>query len=296
VVLWLQQFSPALDLPFQAFTFLGEEEFIIFLLPLLYWCFERRVGLRLAALTLLSIYVNALAKTLANQPRPFEYDSRIKQLVAVTSRGFPSGHTQSAVVIWGYLAVQLRRRWAWILAGVLMILIPLSRLYLGVHFPTDLLGGYVIGALLLWLYLWLEPQVESWLGKQSLLWQLALAVAAPLLLFLLPMANDQDALTAAATMLGMGVGVALERRYVGFEAAGLWRQRVARLILGLAVVLALRYGLKAAFSSLSPDSLCADRLLDHSGRALGVRQAELGKGAIAPSYLLHPLRLWRLGG
>jgi membrane-associated phospholipid phosphatase len=254
VVLWLQQFSPALDLPFKALTFPGEEEFIMVFLPLLYWCFERRIGLRLAALTLLSIYANSIIKLWANQPRPFEVDSRVKQLGAEVSRGFPSGHTQNAVVMWGYLALQLRRRWMWILAAALMILTPLSRLYLGVHFPTDLLGGYLIGALLLWLFCRFEPQVESWLGRQSLLAQLALAVVAPIALTLLPLANNQDALTAAATVLGMGVGLALERRYIRFAVAGSLWQRAARFLLGMAIALALRFGLKAAFEGVEPES------------------------------------------
>jgi membrane-associated phospholipid phosphatase len=254
VVLWFQQFSPALDLPFKAFTFLGEEEFIMFLLPLLYWCFERRVGIRLAVLTLISVYVGSAAKMLANQPRPFEYDSRVQQLVAVAGRGFPSLHTQSTVVIWGYLAAQLRRKWLWALAIILMILVPLSRVYLGVHFPTDLLGGYLIGAALLLLYLRWEPAVEIWLQKKGLIWQIALAVLVPIVL-LAPIIGEDDALTAVGTLIGMGVGLALEQRYIRFESDGLWWQRVARLILGLAVVLALRFGLKAAFDGLAPESL-----------------------------------------
>jgi len=72
--------------------------------------------------------------------------------VQVSGGGLPSGHTQGAVVVWGYLVSQFRRRTLWILAGFLMIGIPLSRLYLGVHFPTDLLGGYILGALCLTIY------------------------------------------------------------------------------------------------------------------------------------------------
>jgi len=94
---------------------------------------------------------------IVDQPRPFQYDSRVKALVHAGGGGLPSGHTQSAVAVWGYLASQVRSRKLWILAGFLMIGIPVSRLYLGVHFPTDLLGGYILGALLLILFLKLWP-------------------------------------------------------------------------------------------------------------------------------------------
>ena len=160
VVLWFQQFSPALDLPFKLLTFMGQEEFFLLLLPLLYWCLDRRTGARLVVLFLFSSYLNAVIKILGAQPRPLDYaPDRVQPLWEQGGYGFPSNHTQSAVVVWGYLAAQFRRTWLWVVAGLLMVLIPLSRVYLGVHFPTDLLGGYVLGAIVLLLYLRLEPRV-----------------------------------------------------------------------------------------------------------------------------------------
>ena len=117
VVLWFQQFSPALDLPFKSLTFLGNLEFFLILLPVIYWCLDRRLGVRLLILFLISAYINSAAKVIADQPRPFEYDSRVKALVPAGGGGLPSGHTQRAVVVWGYLASQVRRRILWILAG-----------------------------------------------------------------------------------------------------------------------------------------------------------------------------------
>ena len=169
VVLWFQQFSPALDLPFKSLTFLGNLEFFLICMPLIYWCLDRRLGARLLILFLISAYINSVAKVIADQPRPFQYDSRVKALVPASGGGLPSGHTQSAVVVWGYLALQVRRPMLWILAGFLMIAIPVSRLYLGVHFPTDLLGGYILGILLLVLYLQFVLKVEAWLIQKGLM-------------------------------------------------------------------------------------------------------------------------------
>ncbi len=248
VILWFQQFSPALDLPFKAFTFVGEEDFFMLLLPLLYWCLDRRTGAGLTVLFLTSVYANAVAKVLAGQPRPFQYDTRVQQLYEAWGGGLPSGHTQAAVVVWGYLASRFRRVWLWVVAGLLMLLVPLSRIYLGVHFPTDLLGGYLLGAALLLLYLWLEPGAEAWLGEKGLAWQLGVALAVPALMILL--FATEDSVTAGATLMGMGMGFALERRWVGFESGGIWWKRVLCFLLGGVVLFALRLGLKMAFSDL----------------------------------------------
>lgn len=251
VIAWFQQASPALDWPFRVFTFMGEEEFFLILLPLIYWCLDRRTGARLTVAFLLCAYTNAVAKTLAAQPRPSDYaPDRVKTLWGASGYGFPSGHTQSAVVVWGYLASQVRRRWLWALAAVMVVFIPLSRIYLGVHFPHDVLGGYLIGLALLLFYLWLEPKAEGWLAERSLSWQLGLAVGIPLLLILL--FPTQDGVTEGATLMGMTVGFTLERRWVRFEVAGSVWKRALRFLLGFVVLFALWMGLRVAFANLEP--------------------------------------------
>jgi membrane-associated phospholipid phosphatase len=250
VVLWSQQFSPLLDGPFKFFTFLGEETFFLLLLPALYWCLDRHTGARLTVLFLLSTYLNFVAKMLADQPRPYDYDPRVHQLATAPGGGLPSGHAQNAVAVWSYLALQFQRAWLWWLAGVLIILISLSRLYLGVHFPTDLLGGYLLGALLLALYLRLEPTLEAWLAEQRLLRQLAWAVAVPMLLILL--LPIEEGVTTGAVLLSMSVGFALERRWLGFEAGGSWQPRIFRFALGIVVLVGLWAGLRLAFAGWEP--------------------------------------------
>jgi membrane-associated phospholipid phosphatase len=253
IILWLQQFSPALDAPFKAITFFGEVDFFLLFLPLFYWCLNRRLGARMSILIPLSGYIGAVLKVALNQPRPFEFDPRVRAIVSVTDRGFPSLHTQNTVVTWGYLGAAFRRTWLWIVAGLLMVLVPLSRLYLGVHFPTDLLGGYVIGAALLLLFLRLEPAAEAWLGERGFAWQLGAALVLPgLLLFFLP-GGDETAVVSGAMLIGASVGFVLERRWVGFETDGAAWQRALRLLLGAVVLFGLRLGLKAAFASLQPE-------------------------------------------
>jgi membrane-associated phospholipid phosphatase len=251
LILWLQQFRPALDVPFRALTFLGDEMFFLLFLPFVYWCLERRTGARLTLLFLVSAYVNAVAKVFFNQPRPALYDTRVWAYSDVGgSGGLPSGHTQNTLVLWGYLAAKFRRAWLWIVAGLLIVLIPLSRLYLGVHFPHDLLGGYIIGAFLLFVFLQWGERGEQWIIRQKLGVQLALlaGVSIPLMLIF----PSEDGVTTGATMLGMGLGFIAQARWIGFEVEGVLWKRAARYALGAVVMVGLWAGLRAAFSALEP--------------------------------------------
>jgi membrane-associated phospholipid phosphatase len=255
VVLWLQQFSPFLDSPFKVFTFMGEEEFFMLLLPLFYWCLDRQTGVRLTLLFLFSAYLNALAKVLVAQPRPFQFDPRVKKLFEAGGGGLPSGHTQNTIIVWGFLALQFRRRWLWIVSGLLAVFIPLSRVYLGLHFPTDLLGGYLLGTILLILYMWSGPTVESWLKKKGPLWQFGAVFALSVLLILLFPIDGEYGLKIMAIFLGMGTGFILERCWVRFESGGrLWKQAL-RFLLGSVIIFSLRSFLKASFSELEPPAL-----------------------------------------
>ena len=254
IVLWFQQFSPALDGIFKAFTFAGEEDFFFLLLPILAWCIDRRTGLRLAIVFLLSSYFGTIIKELTNQPRPYQFDSRVQMLFETTGKGFPSLHTQNTTVIWGFLASQFRKTWLWILAGVLFVGVPLSRVYLGLHFPTDLLGGYIFGAIILLLFLRVEKPLELKFHHLPIAWKLILAVGIPLLLFLSFPSTDETVSSATGVVFGAWTGIILERLWVRFSTSGSLWKRVVRFILGIAGVMVLRVGLKALFGDWEPVS------------------------------------------
>ena len=252
VVLWFQRFSPTFDLPFKSMTFLGNLEFFLIFMPFIYWCVNRRVGARLLVLFLISAYVNTIAKEIAGQPRPFQYDTRVRALVHAGGGGLPSGHTQSAVVVWGYLASQFRRRWFWVSAGFLMIGIPLSRLYLGVHFPTDLFGGYILGAILLVLFLGPGMRIEAWLVQKGMIWQMATAVLLPGVLILVSPKGAHYALSAGGVLLGFGSAIVMERRWVRFcFGTGVWK-KLLRYLAGMLVLVSLWMGLRYGFAGLEP--------------------------------------------
>lgn len=241
--------NPILGTAFNVITSLGSEEFYLILLPLLYWCVDKHLAQRLAYLFLFSTYSNAMLKSLFHHPRPFQYDPQVLKADAVPAEGLgyglPSGHSQSAVVVWGYLAAWLRRRWMWGLATILVVSIAFSRIYLGVHFPSDVLGGLVLGIVWLWLFLWLEPGLVRWLSQRPMGMQLGLAVAVPGVLLLIE--SYGDATAAMGTLIGLGAGIVVEGRTVHFSSSGSIWQRVVRFVLGVIIIVALREGLKLVF-------------------------------------------------
>lgn len=255
LILLLQGLSPGLDLPFMLLSFLGNEGFYLFLLPLIYWCVDRRTGARLTVLFLVSAYLNSSAKIFAAQLRPFQYDPRVSALVSAGGGGLPSGHAQHGVVVWGFLAMQFRTPWTWIIAALLILAIALSRLYLGVHFPVDILGGFLLGALLLFAFVKLEPLVMALLLQRGTAAKVAAALLLPAAMVLFAPWRDSACISSGSALMGFGVGLILERRWVGFETQGnLWK-RFLRFVIGMAVSMAIWAGLKFAFASLEPESL-----------------------------------------
>jgi membrane-associated phospholipid phosphatase len=243
VIVWVQSLSnPFLDAVFGAITFLGNAEFYLLALPIVYWCVHKQVGVALGYLSLFSVWFNDAVKYLFKIPRPEAFDTRIRVLAEETNPSFPSGHAQNAVAVWGYLAYR-SRNWIFTVIAVLLILaIGLSRIVLGVHFPEDLIGGWLIGLVSLVVYIWAEPPVERWLARQSVAAQTVLAVGVPvLLIFLHP--TDAEGLYPAArsvapmsALVGFGLGVIMERQTVRFRVAGPWWQRSLRFLVGLVLV------------------------------------------------------------
>jgi membrane-associated phospholipid phosphatase len=245
--------SPALDAFFQGVTFLGNAEFYLLLAPIVIWCVNYRLGARLGILLLLSSYINEALKNTLMQPRPCEPrpDLCIDQ---AEGYGIPSGHSQNAIVFWGVIAHWVGTVGAWVGAIVLMLLIGISRIYLGVHFPTDVFVGWAIGIVILGTYLAVGKRIEGWLGGLSLTAQILLALLLPLLLLAIQPGDVMVQITGA--FAGIAVGVALAMRYLDFDAGGLLWKRAVRFLLGVAVVAAIYFGLRFIFPG-EGDSLYA---------------------------------------
>lgn len=281
-ILWAQSWStPLLDRIFHSSAFLGDEEFFFVLLPLVYWCINKRTGRWLAYALLLSLYANSFIKHILMIPRPSDPRIQIMRPVDPPNPNFPSGHAQNGVVIWGFVASRLRKSAFWVLAALLVLLTSLSRIYLGVHDPPALTGGWICGAIILALFLWGMPRVESWLGRRSQWLKLLLIVLLPVAGLFLHRADVRgfypapDVASITGTFLGVSLGFLLEPRWIGFGVEGPWWQRLIRLIVGLAVVAVFWQGPKL----LLPDEMA-------HGLAMAVRFLRYALAGLAAILLL----------
>lgn len=284
VVLWFQQLGDWLILPMRVLTFTGDIEFFLLVLPVMYWTVDRRLGLRVAILLLLSIIMSSMSKLIFHAPRPYWFDPQVQLWAAPEfSFGPPSAHAQNAVVMWGLLAYYGRRTWGWIVAILLMGLTGLSRIYLGVHFPMDVVGGWLLGMLVLWGGLAWGDAIASWLKARApwrqfiLLFLLSVGltvVGVALRLWVqsfwtIPVAWVETALaasgvapapfsleyivTAAGSLLGLTVGALLCALQGNFQTEGQGKARLLRCLVGILGVLILWRGLDVLFALFAPD-------------------------------------------
>ncbi len=238
---------------------LGSELFFLLLLPMVYWNIDRHIGARLGILLISSVVLNDLLKVAFALPRPF-WTAGVGQLAPTpeVSFGFPSGHSQSTAALWTFLALQTKRPRLWVpLAFVLLVLIALSRLYLGAHYPLDVVGGALIGYALLGVFLRLEKPMARAMGH-SLPLQIGAIVLAGVAVAVLYWLASRRLITPEQTsvgfdtyvralaglsfaarigaLLGLCGGLALASHFVPFEVEATRAQKTIRFIVGIVVL------------------------------------------------------------
>ncbi len=261
VILWFQSWRTPLvaDIAL-VFNFLGTENFLLPLLAFVYWCVDAAFGRRLTILFVINAWLNTWIKDLFNRPRPFQVSDQVHKLVDEPSPGIPSAHAQNTALIAGTFADKIKRSWVTALLVVYALLMAVSRMVAGVHFPEDVTAGLVIGLIAVLLYLWLEPRASAWLNTQGLWTQIGLAVGLGVIMLVIDplvvrtesLDDLNNALSAGAAMMGAGIGFALETRYVRFSEKGEWWKLVLRFALGLGILFGVRLGLGAVFEPLQP--------------------------------------------
>ncbi len=271
----LQTLSPALDGIMNGFTFLGRIEFYLIFIPFLYWAVDRRIGVRALLLLIFTDFISSSFKLLFHQPRPY-WLGGVKELSAETSYGIPSSHASDSLAVGGYLITQVKQNWARWLIGIVVFFIAFSRMYLGVHFPQDVLFGWLIGFFMLWAVARWKTSLRNWLNDKPLGAQIGLGFLVSILLALTGfviralIAGAPDPaewsrfstearsingfITLAGAAFGAWAGYALMRQYARFSAQGGWGKRIARYVLGIAGLLLLYFGLDIAFAALAPDA------------------------------------------
>ncbi len=238
--LWLQSISPALDSVFNAINFLQTEEFFLLARPIVWWCIDKRVGASLAILFLSSDYLVRFIKGLTALPRPYQLDPRVRPLDPQTDTSFPSAGTMATVIFWGYLSTQFRRRALWVWAIIAIVLVALARVYLGAHYPTDVIASIFIGAAILAVIIRGEIVGRIVTSPRAVKWIAAIVV--PIVLAAIYLRAETA--VGLGAMLGFGVGLLLEDQFVRFEPRGAWWKQIVKLAIGLAVALVLRLAIK----------------------------------------------------
>lgn len=246
-ILWIQQFSnDFLDGFFVLITTLGNRQTYIIILPLFYWCFNKRETFRLGLFLLISAYINILFKTVANVARP---DNENIRVVYEESTGgtpsFPSGHAQGSTSLFGYILYYNKNKVIRIGAVVLILLISLSRVYLGLHYLVDVLVGITVAIGLLIGYNFLYEPVAKVINSTSFRVRVLLSVVLPIVLLILPGYNKGMVLGFAAGML---LGYQLENRYIRFDVKASLGKQTLKYVVGMMGFLGLEFGGSALYS------------------------------------------------
>jgi membrane-associated phospholipid phosphatase len=278
-VIWLQGNLAFLQPLMHAFSFLGTTEFLLLLGLTAYWCIDAQTGVRLGLLLLGGGALGGILKLAFHMPRPYWSDVRVRALAGETGYGMPSIHSLYAWAITPWLAAKIRRGWGvWI--GILIAIgISVSRIQLGVHFPGDVLAGFLVGVLV-WILVdagirhlgpvlgragfWVQctsaaaASAVVLLSQSVILRSLAASVDPALWaenaarINLIHPRDPNPIISLAGLILGMGIGLACKNRWAPFAAGGSLEKRILRFLLGLSVMLMVYAGLGLLWNGIDP--------------------------------------------
>lgn len=241
----LRLLMPGSELFFKVVTIMGSDYFYITLIAIDYWIINKRASILTTYVLIISVVSNYWLKIIIRHPRP-PVTNWLPEVDAV-NYSLPSGHSQSSAVFWGWLGVKIKTWWMGFLSASLIVLVGLSRIYIGVHWLGDVVIGWAVGLLLLFLLLRLEVPARSFLMKyKPILLYFGLIVFGLISMIITEFFSPvrivglEDNFGAnGGLIIGLGIGLALENKYVNFEPSykhvEKWRVAV-RVIIGLILV------------------------------------------------------------
>ena len=262
---------PGLDEFMLLITKLGEETAFLVMALIVFWCVDKRKGYFVMTVGFIGTIANQFLKLACRVPRPWVLDENFTILEqardAATGYSFPSGHSQSAVGTFGAIAATTQKHWIRWTCIAVCILVPLSRMYIGVHTPADVLVGAGMAAAMVLLLR--RPVVEKGATAMKVIIPGMIIMAIGLLLYteFWPFPEDMDAhnlesgMKNAYTMIGCLTGVAvvyvLERKFVEFTTEAVWWAQLLKVVLGLGIVLLVKEGLRTPLENIIGDPLPA---------------------------------------
>jgi len=226
---------------FVAFTHIGSETISIAILALGYLCINKKLFRDISVLYCLTVLINVMLKQWFQVPRP-----GVDYLVAMNdgSFSFPSGHAQVAVVIWLSIAIYYKRAWVWWVCLTMMLGISVSRVYMGVHYPTDILVGSLVGMLTVVGYVSFR-QTVYW-GLFSRKKHLMILIFMGFLgAYYFHMMGHLNYFTAVAPggLMGILLGHVLENKRVKYVIPRAYSKRISFGLFGLFTMFSLKVGL-----------------------------------------------------
>lgn len=263
IIKWLQSLrNDFLDFFFEICTMLGEEVVLILVAGLIYWCYDKKIGEKLGLVVFVSLGLNSVLKLIIARPRPFQVDSNIENLRPSTSTSYsmPSGHTQTASTLFFGVYYFIKKNWLLITAIIVTTLVAISRMYIGVHYLTDVLVGAGLGILIAYSISRFMKDKEDFNKLYMILLILTNIGLIGILVISYITNSSNGVLDAAAfyydtesiakmfgTISGFILGLFFEKKYVNFNHTKSLKKNIFRFILGIAVILIIRLALKALF-------------------------------------------------
>lgn len=254
VIEFLQYFRNGfLDLFFNMISFLGEEYVYILVLGILYYSVNKRLGEVLAFSLFLTSSINTIIKGFVGALRPFEkYPTRVENLRPDTAGGhsFPSGHTQQFTTFYYTFAMQLNKRYLFIVAGVLSVLMAISRMYLGVHFLEDVSVSIILGILVALVVTTLYNKYKD----TPVMNKIYIGIVIGLFPFLFFVKNE-DFYTSYGLMLGFVGAMLFEQKFVNFDMDVSISKKIIRVVSGVIIMLIIQIGVKEIFIAIFGDDI-----------------------------------------
>lgn len=262
--------NPVCDALFSIITFLGEETVFIVLGLIFFWCIDKNKGYYLLCTGFIGTVINQFLKMLCRIPRPWVRDPNFTIVESAregaSGYSFPSGHTQLSVGLFGGIAVCNKKLWVRIASVALCVLVPLSRMYLGVHTPADVLVSLCIaGVLIFGLY----PLFKKAENSPKLMYTILGSMALLMVLFLIYVccfsfpkvvyleenihnliSARENGFTMLGCLLGLIVVYTVDIKFTKFKTDAVWWVQIIKTVCGLALVLLAKEGLKAPLNAL----------------------------------------------
>lgn len=264
IILWFQELRfNLLDSLLHILHFAGDDLFFIAAFGIIYWLFNKRLGMRMVFALVVIGLVNYAFKDLFARPRPYEVSDAFTPLVTEESYGMPSGHVATSLMVWGYLAISLKKRWVTIGVIIFVALQFFGRMIAGVHFPQDVVAGVIVAGITLAIYAAYAEKVVDFWKAQSLPMQIAIPVLISILglivINVIPLEQSQidDYGTFLGLLWGAGLAAAIEPLYIRFQAQEAIMIRLLQYVVGIVLAVILLMGLGVAFDAITETGVLA---------------------------------------